>query len=158
MKMCTVINKSLADGEDEMVRNGEKNQGKRIRLSSMLSIFGRPNLLKKLLFQATFLWSRWGSPQGPVENPRPHVTKSRNRMKGRSTLRHFSISPSLQISIIPHRVLCIFPLSSRWSRWGSNPRPRECHSRALPSELRPQSQFSVFNFQEPISKNQEANR
>jgi hypothetical protein len=27
MKMCTVINKSLADGEDEMVRNGDKESG-----------------------------------------------------------------------------------------------------------------------------------
>jgi hypothetical protein len=27
--------------------------------------------------------------------------------------------------------------SSWWSRWGSNPRPPECHSGALPTELRP---------------------
>ena len=35
------------------------------------------------------------------------------------------------------------PLSPRlkwWSRWESNPRPRECHSRALPTELRPHSE------------------
>ena len=48
-----------------------------------------------------------------------------------------------------------------WSRWGSNPRPRECHSRALPSELRPHKNRSSihnkdFENKESISKKSSA--
>ena len=32
-----------------------------------------------------------------------------------------------------------------WSRWGSNPRPLECDSSALPTELRPQTNHSTIS-------------
>ncbi len=34
-------------------------------------------------------------------------------------------------------------LISWWSRWESNPRPLECHSSALPTELRPHSKLRM---------------
>ena len=41
-----------------------------------------------------------------------------------------------------------------WSRWESNPRPLECHSSALPTELRPHSLADADSVKlgEPIIK------
>ena len=35
--------------------------------------------------------------------------------------------------------------SSWWRRWGSNPRPLECHSSTLPAELRPHERIICYH-------------
>ena len=44
--------------------------------------------------------------------------------------------PNIMLKAQKHRTFCAF-VKIWWRRWGSNPRPLECHSSTLPAELRP---------------------